>query len=778
MSSIYDSLNPAQQEAVRHTEGPLLILAGAGSGKTRVLTHRIAYLIEECDVNPWNIFAITFTNKAAKEMRERVDALLSYGAEDVWVSTFHSACVRILRRFIDRLGYDRNFTIYDTDDQKTVVKEAVKKLDLDPKLFRERAVLSHISSAKNKMIGPDTFAAQTGNDPYMKKIADIYREYQERLKANNALDFDDLLCRAVELFEKDSEALEYYQNRFKYIMVDEYQDTNAVQFRFVSLIAAKYRNLCVVGDDDQSIYGFRGADIRNILGFEKVFPDAKVIRLEENYRSTKIILDAANGVIHHNTTRKDKTLWTEKGEGSKIIFRTYPTEHDEARAIVKDIARRKKADTQYNEFAVLYRTNAQARVLEEKFIMSGIPYRVYGGVNFYQRKEIKDILAYLKIIDSGLDDVSVRRIINVPKRGIGATSLGRAEAYAAKWNINLLEALRIADTIDGLGRASDKMKSFVDMIDVFRTKQKFLSLTELYDDVIETIGYAQVLQEDGSDEAKTRLENLDELRNKIVEYQDNSEEPTLTELMEQIALVADIDNLDESDDRVALMTLHSAKGLEFPHVYMAGMEEGLFPSYMSLNSDDGDDAVEEERRLCYVGITRAMQTLMMTCAMQRMVHGNFQINEVSRFVKEIPPKLLDLEAPAQRSRSGGDSFGRGAGGFAKSANSFSGNGYSGPANSFSGNGRSGSAGSFSGKGRSKSANPFAGGGSNPFATKGSDMVKTLPDYSVGDRVKHIKFGEGTVTEIKDVQKDYQVTVEFDGSGVKKMLAGFARLKKI
>ncbi len=759
MSSIYDSLNPAQQEAVRHTEGPLLILAGAGSGKTRVLTHRIAYLIDECGVNPWNIFAITFTNKAAREMRERVDGLLGSGGQDVWVSTFHSACVRILRRYIDRLGYDRNFTIYDTDDQKTVVREVIKGMGLDTKVFKERPILSHISHAKDKMMSPQAFAAKAGHDIYMKKIADIYKGYQERLKANNALDFDDLLCKTVELFRQDQEALNYYQERFRYIMVDEYQDTNAVQFMFVSMIAEKYRNLCVVGDDDQSIYKFRGADIRNILDFEDVFPDAGVIRLEENYRSTKNILDAANGVIHHNIARKDKTLWTEKGEGSKIIFRVYPTEHEEASAIVRDIAGKKKSTNSYGDFAVLYRTNAQARVLEESFVLSGIPYRVFGGVNFYQRKEIKDILAYMKTVDSGLDNLAVSRIINVPKRGIGTTTLGRAMEYARDNGISLFDALSSADTIEGLGRAAGKMKAFVQMIDSLRVQKAAVSLTELFDRIMDESGYAEAIAAEGTDEAQTRLENLDELRNKIVEYEKGAQNPSLTELLEQIALVADVDNMGEDEDRVILMTLHSAKGLEFPHVYMAGMEEGLFPSYMSINSEDSDEEIEEERRLCYVGITRAMDTLMMTCARQRMIHGNFQMNQVSRFIKEIPNRLLDMgtSAVSKTHAAGGGYTGRGVSG--------------------------GERRSFAGKGSGKNyANPYSKtkkrSDFSAFAVKGSDMGKTKPDYSVGDTVRHVKFGKGIVKDISDAGKDYQVTVEFERFGVKKMLAGFAKLKKL
>ena len=600
--SIYESLNPVQQEAVYHTEGPLLILAGAGSGKTRVLTHRIAYLIDECQVNPWNILAITFTNKAAGEMRERVDQIVDFGAEDIWVSTFHSTCVRILRRYIDRLGYDRSFTIYDGDDQKTVIKEVCKKLNIDTKIYKERTLLSAISSAKDEMIGPKEYLLRSEGDYARQRIAQVYEEYQKRLRSNNALDFDDLLFKTVELFKTDAEVLNYYQDRFKYIMVDEYQDTNTVQFQFVSLLAAKYRNLCVVGDDDQSIYKFRGANIHNILDFEKTFPDAKVIKLEQNYRSTKTILDAANGVIHHNQGRKDKTLWTDNEQGVPIALNQYQTEYEEAMGIVNDIAAKtERNEAEYKDFAVLYRTNAQSRVLEEKFVTRNIPYRVVGGVNFYQRKEIKDILAYLKIINNGQDDVAVRRVVNVPKRGIGATTVTKAAEYADQWGISLYEAFKQVDGIPGLGRAAAKINGFVNLIQVFRTKAEYMSLAELYDEVLEDTGYLKELQAEQTDEATTRIENLDELRNKIVAYEEETEQPSLNELLEQIALVADVDNMDDSDNKVILMTLHSAKGLEFPYVYLCGMEDGLFPSYMTIANDDPMEIEEEaDPQLCDV----------------------------------------------------------------------------------------------------------------------------------------------------------------------------------
>lgn len=767
--SIYESLNPVQQEAVYHTEGPLLILAGAGSGKTRVLTHRIAYLIDECQVNPWNILAITFTNKAAGEMRERVDQIVDFGAEDIWVSTFHSTCVRILRRYIDRLGYDRSFTIYDGDDQKTVIKEVCKKLNIDTKIYKERTLLSAISSAKDEMIGPKEYLLRSEGDYARQRIAQVYEEYQKRLRSNNALDFDDLLFKTVELFKTDAEVLNYYQDRFKYIMVDEYQDTNTVQFQFVSLLAAKYRNLCVVGDDDQSIYKFRGANIHNILDFEKTFPDAKVIKLEQNYRSTKTILDAANGVIHHNQGRKDKTLWTDNEQGVPIALNQYQTEYEEAMGIVNDIATKtERHEAEYKDFAVLYRTNAQSRVLEEKFVTRNIPYRVVGGVNFYQRKEIKDILAYLKIINNGQDDVAVRRVVNVPKRGIGATTVTKAAEYADQWGISLYEAFKQVDGIPGLGRAAAKINGFVNLIQVFRTKAEYMSLAELYDEVLEDTGYLKELQAEQTDEATTRIENLDELRNKIVAYEEETEQPSLNELLEQIALVADVDNMDDSDNKVILMTLHSAKGLEFPYVYLCGMEDGLFPSYMTIANDDPME-IEEERRLCYVGITRAMKKLTLSYAMCRMMHGQTQYNKISRFVKEIPPQLIGGSLPRER-------FQRKAEEDLPWNTGSTSNGISGFGGSRAGTYGSGSRmGAGVGNRGIRQSHKFD---VSAFAKKGGDMKKTAPDYEVGDTVKHIKFGTGVVQAIKDGGKDYEVTVDFPKYGPKKMFAGFAKLKKV
>lgn len=765
--SIYDKLNEPQREAVYHTDGPLLILAGAGSGKTRVLTHRIAYLIEERNVNPWNILAITFTNKAAGEMRERVDSLVGFGSESIWVSTFHSMCVRILRRFIDRLGYDNRFTIYDTDDQKTLMKEACKKVAIDTKVFKERSLMSAISSAKNELILPDEFELNAGGDFAKLKIAKVYREYEAQLKANNALDFDDLLVKTVQLLQTQPDVLENYQERFRYIMVDEYQDTNTVQFQLVRLLAGKYRNLCVVGDDDQSIYKFRGANIRNILDFEHEFSDACVIKLEQNYRSTGNILNAANRVIANNKGRKEKTLWTANGEGELVHLRQFDTGYDEADFIAEDIKKEVRAGASYNDHAVLYRTNAQSRLLEEKFVAMNVPYKIVGGVNFYARREIKDLLAYLKTIDNGMDDIAVRRIINVPKRGIGLTTINRIQESAAERGLGFYETLMAPELIPGIGRSAAKLDSFAALIEYFKGLTGQMSITDLLREVIEKTGYMESLDSEDKEDAQARKENIDELINKAAAYEeaaeDRDEPATLSAFLEEVALVADIDSLDEEQDYVVLMTLHSAKGLEFPHVYLAGMEDGLFPSYMTITSDDRDD-LEEERRLCYVGITRAEQELTLTCARRRMVRGETQYNKISRFIKEIPAELLDTgsrriepetEVPVQQNT------------YAHAREAF----------------RARAFGAAYSNGAGKSSGVSSGKSSQGLASlqKGSQLAAGSggsPDYAEGDRVRHVKFGEGTVLEIRSGGRDYEVTVDFDSAGVRKMFAKFAKLVKI
>ena len=652
--SIYDTLNDKQREAVLCTEGPLLILAGAGSGKTRVLTHRIAYLIEECGVNPWNILAITFTNKAAGEMRERVDKIVGFGSDSVWVSTFHSTCVRILRRHIDLLGYDTNFTIYDTDDQKSVMKDVIRSLDLDPKIYKERTFLGVISHAKDELISPEEFMINAGLDYKQQLYGRAYREYQLALKKNNALDFDDLIVKTVELFRNHPEVLDYYQERFKYIMVDEYQDTNTAQFKFVSLLAQKYQNLCVVGDDDQSIYKFRGANIGNILNFEKVFPDATVIKLEQNYRSTGNILYAANAVISNNIGRKDKRLWTQSEDGEGIYFRQFYNGYEEAEYVAEQIRKSvRQCDSRYQDHAILYRTNAQSRLFEEQFIRDNIPYRLIGGINFYARKEIKDLLSYLKTIDNGVDDLAVKRIINVPKRGIGLTTIDKVQKFANEHEMSFFEVLERADGISELGRSASKLKNFALTIQSFRAKAEELSLTELMEDILEVTGYRKELELEGTDEADARIENIDELISKVTSYEDNciDEPPTLSGFLEEVALVADIDSVDDDENRVLLMTLHSAKGLEFPYVYLTGMEDGIFPSYMSIAADNPREEIEEERRLCYVGITRAMKKLTMTAARMRMIRGENQFNAISRFMKEIPKDYLERGCEVRKEKT-------------------------------------------------------------------------------------------------------------------------------
>lgn len=748
--SIYDTLNEPQREAVYYTEGPLLILAGAGSGKTRVLTHRIAYLIEEKGVNPWNILAITFTNKAAGEMRERVDRLVGFGSESIWVSTFHSMCVRILRRHISLLGYDTNFTIYDADDQKTLMKDVCKLLQIDTKIYKERALLAAVSHAKNELVTPEEFRLNAGGDFSQRKIAEVYEEYEKQLKANNALDFDDLLIKTVRLFQTQADVLEYYQEKFRYIMVDEYQDTNTVQFELVRLLASKYRNLCVVGDDDQSIYKFRGANIKNILNFEQYFEDAKVIKLEQNYRSTSNILNAANAVIRNNAGRKDKTLWTDNGDGEKIQFRQFDSAYDEAEYIVDDIRKRvREKEYSYHDNVILYRTNAQSRMFEEKFVTANIPYKIVGGINFYARREIKDLLAYLKTVDNGKDDLAVRRIVNVPKRGIGLTSINHVQDYAAAYNIGFYDALRAVDLIPNIGRGASKLESFVALIEHFKTDAEDMSISDLLKEIIEETGYIESLQAEDMVEAETRIENIDELLSKVAAYEedceDRNEPASLSGFLEEVALVADIDSLDEDTDYVVLMTLHSAKGLEFPNVYLAGMEDGLFPSYMTITADDPEE-VEEERRLCYVGITRAEKELTLTCARRRMIRGETQYNKMSRFLKEIPMELLSTGAVFTKDKEEPEVK---VSAYMQAKQAFK-------------------------------AKPF--GGSAPYSQSpaksfGKPSGKGL-DYKTGDRVRHIKFGEGTVTAIIEGGRDYEVTVAFDTAGTKKMFAAFAKLEKI
>ena len=768
--SIYDTLNEQQREAVYQTEGPVLILAGAGSGKTRVLTHRTAYLIEEKGVNPYHIMAITFTNKAAGEMRERIDKIVGFGSESIWVSTFHSSCVRILRRHIDRIGFDTNFTIYDADDSKSLMKDICKRLEIDTKIYKEKSFLAAISSAKDELITPTELMqrALTSSDYAKRRQAEVYREYQDALHKNNALDFDDLIMKTVELLQSDPEVKNYYQERFHYIMVDEYQDTNTAQFELIRLLALKYQNLCVVGDDDQSIYKFRGANIYNILNFEHHFPDATVIKLEQNYRSTQNILDAANAVIANNQGRKEKRLWTDNGAGDKITFEQLDTAAEEADFVARDIARRvRKGEYQYKDCAILYRTNAQSRLFEERFITANIPYKIFGGVNFYARKEVKDLLAYLKTIDNGQDDLAVRRIINIPKRGIGAASINKVALYAQEQEISFYDALCVAEQVPGLGKAAAKIRPFVLFIQSMKAKAKLLSVADLLQEVIETTGYVRELEAEGTDEAEARIENIDELISKAVDYAEGEEAPTLNGFLENVALVADIDSFDENSDYVVLMTLHSAKGLEFPNVYLAGLEDGLFPSYMSITSDNSQAEIEEERRLAYVGITRAKKNLTITSARVRMVRGQTQYGKVSRFVREIPPELLSgkiyepktKEEPIEQS-----TFQKARKAF-RTVPSYGGSGY----------GKEVGEGYGSTFRSSKATKPVYTKVENQrdFGSAGGAL-----SYQVGDRVRHIKFGDGEVMAIVSGGRDYEVTVDFDKAGTKKMFASFAKLKKI
>ncbi len=868
MSSL-DQLNPMQKEAVACTEGPLLILAGAGSGKTRVLTHRIAYLIEEKKVNPWNILAITFTNKAAGEMRERVDRQVSFGAESIWVSTFHAACARILRRHIEFLGYTTHFTIYDTDDQKSLLKQVYKALDIDNRLYKERMVLGRISSAKDKLITPDEYIRDAGADYHERRIGEIYAEYQTRLKKNDALDFDDLLMKTVELFRTQPVVLDYYQERFKYILIDEYQDTNKAQFELVRLLADKYKNICVVGDDDQSIYKFRGADIGNILNFEEAFPGAAVVKLEQNYRSTQTILDAANAVIRNNVGRKEKSLWTANGTGEKIIYKLFDQAYEEANYIIRDILNRGYA---YEDCAVLYRTNAQSRLLEEKCIACSVPYRLVGGVNFYQRKEIKDVLAYLKTIANGRDDVAAARIINVPKRGIGASSLGKVTVFAAANDYTLYDAMTRARGIPGLGKAAEKIGRFTDLIESFRARVRGMnlgpadtrdvrdsgepdeigggagigdgagigmlgageadgphdrtySIRQLIEDILDETGYREELAEEGTEEADSRLENIEELVNKAVDYEREADNPTLDGFLEEVALVADVDSLDAGERRVTLMTLHSAKGLEFENVYLSGMEDGVFPSYMTVTSDDPAE-LEEERRLCYVGITRAKKHLTLTGARMRMVNGQTRYSKQSCFLDEIPEELIE---DGSEVRSGFGGYGSGS---IEGRDGY-GNRYDGGRGSeedrlFSSVSDDGGYSRKAALGRERGGDDFGAepvrwlddipaqqglpwndsprsersqnrdfrtGGLSPRTARRDKPVGTsrfAPDpkpdfgktfavqksktciYRVGDRVNHVKFGEGTVTAIEERPKDYMVAVDFDSVGVRRLFASFLK----
>ncbi len=732
------TLNEMQRRAVLKTNGPLLLLAGAGSGKTRVLTHRIAHMIEDKGIYEGNILAITFTNKAAKEMKERVEALIGGIASSMWISTFHSACVRILRRDINKINYTRDFVIYDSADQKTVIKECLKELDISDNAYPIRYVQSVISSAKDKLLTPEKYSNLYYSDFHLKKICNIYELYQKKLVSNNALDFDDLILKTIELFENNPDVLDYYQKRFEYIMVDEYQDTNKAQYKFISLLSKGHRNLCVVGDDDQSIYKFRGADIRNILDFEKEFTDAQVIKLEQNYRSTKTILEAANNVIKSNMGRKSKRLWTANDEGEKINYYKGQSEREEADFVVREIEQKSKYDKRrFSEFAVLYRTNAQSRIIEDSLMKNNIPYRIYGGLKFYDRKEIKDIIAYLRVIQNPLDDVSLLRVINTPKRGIGNKSIEKLQGIANDRGEKLFNTILDINKIGSFSkRAAGGINSFLDVVTKHIVNKGSLKVTEIIENVLNESGYIQELKNENTIEAKTRIENLGEFMSVAMEFENTSETNTLEEFLGNISLSSDLDNLKDEDDTVTLMTLHSAKGLEFPVVFMVGMENNIFPSSKSITEDE---ELEEERRLCYVGITRAKEELYLTHASMRTLYGRTNVNPVSMFLNEIPQDLMNMEQMAERKNAKGIDV--------NSLNSF--------ANSH----------------MISLRQPKA----NRIRKKAASNVESS-EVKPGTKVQHKVFGAGTIISVKGSGDKAELTIAFDSKGIKKLMLGFAPIE--
>lgn len=725
MNALVKNMNSEQSEAVRTTEGPLLIMAGAGSGKTRVLTHRIAYLLDEKDVSPYNILAITFTNKAAKEMKARVEHLVGEEAQVIWMSTFHSMCVRILRRDADRIGIERNFTIIDPTDQKSVIKDVLKSENIDSKRFEPRMFIGAISNLKNELKTPED-AQKEANDFHSQMVATVYKGYQRQLSRNEALDFDDLIMTTIHLFERVPETLEYYQNKFQYIHVDEYQDTNKAQYTLVKLLANKFKNLCVVGDSDQSIYGWRGADIQNILSFEEDYPEAKTIFLEQNYRSTKNILNAANEVIKHNSERKPKGLWTANSGGDKIQYYEAMTERDEAEYVVKEIMKHQRGGKKYSEMAILYRTNAQSRVLEETFMKSNIPYTMVGGQKFYDRKEIKDLLSYLKVIANSNDDISLQRIINVPKRGIGPSSVEKIQTYALQNNISMFDALAEVDFIGLSKKVTQECISFYEMIQNLIKEQEFLEISEIVDEVLQKSGYKDMLDREQSIESRSRLENLDEFMSVPKDYEENTplEEQSLINFLTDLSLVADIDEAD-TQNGVTLMTMHSAKGLEFPIVFIMGMEESLFPHIRAIKSED-DHEMEEERRICYVAITRAEELLYITNATTRMLFGRSQSNMPSRFLKEIPEDLLDSHTGQKRQII------------------------------------------------SPKSQPKRGFSKRTTSTK---KQVSSSDWKVGDKVMHKAWGEGMVSNVNEKNGSVELDIIFKSEGPKRLLAQFAPITK-
>ena len=720
------NMNKMQLEAVKHTEGPLLILAGAGSGKTRVLTHRIAYLVEEKGVSPYEILAITFTNKAAREMKERIQELLGDNQRDLWVSTFHSSCVRILRRDIEKIGYQKNFVIYDSTDQETVVKECIKSMNLDDKLYNPKAVLGEIGRSKDQLIGPKEYISNNSMDFRKQTIGKLYQMYQEKLRKNNALDFDDLIMKTVELFLTNPTDLRYYQEKFKYVMVDEFQDTNLSQYKLISLLAQKHKNLCVVGDDDQSIYSWRGADIQNILGFEKDFPNSKVVKLEQNYRSTKNILDAANSVVANNIKRKSKKLYTDNLSGDIIEYYRASNEYEEAQYIASVIKRHVREDEKnYSDFAVLYRTNAQSRVLEEIMLKEGVPYKLFGGTRFYDRKEIKDILSYLRIVENPVDDINLQRIINVPKRGIGLKSVEKFQEYAAGRGESLFSGLLDIEEMKDLStRVRVQTKQFTELIVDLIQRKNEMTVTEIVDEIYQRTGYIKELMEENTIEAKGRIENLQEFKSLTMDFDKNAEVKSLEEFLARTSLESPLDQMEGEENVVVLMTLHSAKGLEFPIVFMPGMEEGIFPSSMSLQEQNE----EEERRLCYVGITRAREKLYMTHALMRTLYGRTGYNSISRFINEIPSEYINKQLPYDRKKE---------------------------------------------VAAMQTSPLFRGEMMHQTASKPTAPANT-GQLKAGLKVKHPKFGQGTIVAVDGDM----ISIAFPGNGIKKIAATFVQLEVV
>ena len=768
MQEILEGLNDKQYEAVTNTEGPCLVIAGAGSGKTKVLTHKIAYLIKEKDVKPWNILSITFTNKAANEMKERIVNLVGDVATDIWMGTFHSICVRILRRFIDRIGFDNSFIIFDTSDQKTLVKNCLKDLGIDDKLFNDRSVLSEISNAKNEMLTPESYAARANGDFRKEKISTVYELYQKRLKENNAIDFDDIINYTIEILQDNEDIREYYCDKFKYILVDEYQDTNKAQFMLVKILASKYKNITVVGDNDQGIYSFRGADISNILNFEKDFPGTKIIKLEQNYRCTGNILKAANAVIKNNEVKYKKELWTQNEEGNLPKVYQADNEYDEASYIVEQIEHlRREEYYKYKDFAVLYRMNTQSRAIEDILRRENIPYKIIGGLKFYERKEIKDLIAYLRLIQNHNDNLSLRRIINEPKRGIGKTSLDKIELISNDTGESMYEIIKRADEF-GLNRVFLNSREFVNTIEELSAKKDELPISELIKQVLKKSGYTKALQNENTIEAENRIENLDEFLTVAIEFEEEEVENGLREFLEGITLSSDIDELEESDDYVTLMTLHSAKGLEFPVVFLAGMEEGIFPGYKSISEPR---ELEEERRLCYVGITRAKEHLYLTCSKQRTIFGSTSYNQTSRFLKEIPEELLDGYEEAF-----GDTTNK--------ERMFKDTDYSWTYGSGNSKVKSYKMDNIESKvaAASKSASNFMFRTAESFLSnlnkKSEEKKVDLSQYKEGLRVFHKKFGEGTISIVEPENDDLKVDINFDKVGHKRLMAKFANLQII